>query len=223
MQNAYTKAIRIKRINIILPLLHKLYKNAKIVLNYSNNFELLVAVILSSQCTDKMVNKITNKLFKKYKTLNDYCVVNQNEFEQDIKSAGFYRNKSKNIIETANIIHTKFNGKVPDTMRDLIKLPGIARKSANVILGNAYNRVEGIAVDTHVKRLSYKFCLTTYTNPDKIEKDLMGIIPETNWFSFTYQIIEYGRNISPAHKKNDWNDPISKALITNNILIPHKL
>jgi len=141
------KRILSKRVEKILSVLKKLFPDARIILNYSSELELLVAVILSAQCTDKMVNRVTEKLFKKYRTLNDYVKANPNEFEKDIHSAGFFRNKTKNILATAKIIKKKFKGKVPDTMSDLLTLPGVARKTANVVLGNAFGKNEGIAVD----------------------------------------------------------------------------
>lgn len=183
-----------------LSILKKTYPNAKIALNYSNNWELTVAVILSAQCTDKRVNIVTEKLFKKYKTLEDYVTANLKEFEQDIRSTGFYRNKAKNIIASANIIQEEFDGKVPDNMEDLLKLKGVARKTANVVLGNAYGKVEGIAVDTHVKRLSQRLGLTKEKDPVKIEKDLMKLFPKKDWYKLTYLLIEHGRAICDAKK-----------------------
>ncbi|MBI3955729.1 endonuclease III [Candidatus Gottesmanbacteria bacterium] len=154
------------RAQTILNLLKKAYPNAKIVLTYRNPWELLVAVILSAQCTDVMVNKVTEKLFAKYKTLEDYGVADLTEFEQDIKSTGFYHNKAKNILAAAKLIKEKFGGSVPKTMAELITVPGVARKTANVVLGNAYGIVEGIAVDTHVLRLSQRLGL--------VDSDVIG-------------------------------------------------
>lgn len=185
--------------------LKKLFPQAKIALNYANNWELLVAVILSAQCTDKMVNVVTAKLFKKYRKLDDYVEANQKEFEQDIHSTGFYHNKAKNILAAAKIIKEKYNGKIPKTMQEMLSLPGVARKTANVVLGNAYGIVEGIAVDTHVKRLAKKLGFTDHTDPNKIEKDLMALLPKKEWFDFTYRLIEYGRKFCPAkpHKHDE--------------------
>lgn len=189
----------------IITALKKLFPHTKIALNYSNNWELLVAVILSAQCTDKKVNEVTNMLFKKYKTLDDYVKANVREFEKDIRSTGFYRAKAKNILATAKIIKEQYGEKIPKTMAELLTLPGVARKTANIVLGNAYGIIEGIAVDTHVRRLSRLLCLTDETNPDKIERDLMQIIPKDEWFSFTYRLIDFGRTHCPArvhdHKK----------------------
>lgn len=188
---------RILRLNKALK---KLFPKAKIALKYRNNWELLVAVVLSAQSTDKQVNVVTEKLFKKYKKFDDYLKVGVKEFEQDIKSIGFYRNKAKNILASAKIIKEKHNGRVPNTMRELIELPGVARKTANIILGNAFGIVEGIAVDTHVRRFALKFGLTESRDPKKIEQDLMKILPKKEWFDFTYRAIEYGRRICPGRK-----------------------
>src|SRR3989338_1390832 len=160
----------------ILSKLNELFPDTKIVLKYSNYWELLVAVILSAQCTDVQVNKVTEKLFKKHRSFDDYVNANVSEFEQDIRSTGFYHNKAKNILATAKIIKKKFNGKVPGSMVDLLTLKGVARKTANVVLGNAFGIYEGIAVDTHVRRLSKLYGLTDLDDPDKIEQDLMKII-----------------------------------------------
>ena len=168
-------------VNKIIPKLKQLLPDAKIVLEYSNNWELMVAVILSAQCTDKMVNKVTDKLFKKYKTLADYVKADSKEFENDIRSTGFFRNKTKNILAAAKIIKNKFGGVVPNTMKDLLTLPGVARKTANVVFGNAFGIYEGIAVDTHVRRLAKLYGLTDYDDPVKIEQDLMKIISQKDY------------------------------------------
>jgi endonuclease-3 len=149
----------------ILEILKETYPHAKIVLNYGNNWELLVSVILSAQCTDKKVNEVTAKLFKKYPALDDYVNANPAEFEQDIRQTGFYRNKSKNILTAAKMVKGKFTGKLPKTMAEMLTIPGVARKTANVVLGNAYGIVDGIAVDTHVLRLSQRLRLI---NPDQV-------------------------------------------------------
>ncbi|HEY4510014.1 MAG TPA: endonuclease III [Candidatus Paceibacterota bacterium] len=195
----------------IVKKLRELFPDAKIVLKYSNTWELLVAVRLSAQCTDKKVNEVCEKLFKKYRTLADYVNADIKEFEQDVKPTGFYRAKAKSILEAARIVNGKFGGKVPDTMEELLTLPGIARKSANVILGNAFGKVEGIAVDTHVMRLSQKLGLTNHKDPVKIEQDLMKLLPKKDWFFFTYGIIEYGRHICPKRRHKDCaSHPLSK-------------
>lgn len=184
----------------IYNILKKQYPRAKIALKYSNNWELFVAVVLSAQCTDKRVNIVTEKLFSKYKQIADYACANLNEFEIDIRSTGFYKNKAKNIIASANKIIDEFEGKIPKTMDQILTLPGIARKSANVILGNAYQVVEGVAVDTHVRRLSQRLGLSKNSNPDKIETDLMKLYKKYKWFNLTYLLIEHGRAICDAKK-----------------------
>jgi endonuclease III len=197
---------RKKRAANIVKKLRELFPDAKIVLRYSNTWELLVAVILSAQCTDKQVNIVTESLFEKYKTLDDYAAAQPEEFEQDIKSTGFYKNKAKNILASARIVKERFGGKVPDTMDEILTLPGVARKTANVVLGNAYGIVEGIAVDTHVRRLSLKLGLTESRDPVKIERDLMELLPQKDWFFLTYGLIEYGRHICPARLHKDCAD-----------------
>lgn len=182
----------------IITRLEKKYPDAKIALQFSNNWELLVAVILSAQCTDKKVNEVTANLFKKYKTLDDYINADPKEFEKDIKSTGFYHAKAKNILTTAKLIKEKFDGQVPKTMEKMLTLRGVARKTANVVLGNAYGVVEGIAVDTHVRRLAQRMGLTKENDPVKIEKDLMKIIPQKDWFDSTYLLINHGRAICTA-------------------------
>ncbi|MEK7108501.1 MAG: endonuclease III, partial [Patescibacteria group bacterium] len=161
---------RKRRAAKIVAALKKLFPNARIVLNYSSNWELLVAVILSAQCTDKKVNEVTAKLFKKYRALNAYFKANPKEFEKDIRPTGFFRAKTKNILAAANMVKEKFGGKIPKTMAEMLKIPGVARKTANVVLGNAYRVVEGIAVDTHVRRLSQKLGLTDHDDPVNIER-----------------------------------------------------
>lgn len=194
----------------IVKKLKQLFPHAKIVLRYGNNWELLVAVQLSAQCTDKKVNEVTEKLFKKYRTLDDYVNADPREFERDIHSTGFYRNKTKNILAAAKMVKKEFGGKIPRTMHEILTLPGVARKSANVILGNAYGVVEGIAVDTHVKRLAKLLGLTTHDNPEKIEKDLMELLPKKEWFDFTYRLIDYGRKYCPARPHDHEKCPLSK-------------
>lgn len=194
----------------IVRTLRKLFPHADMILRYSNPFQLLVAVELSAQCTDKQVNKVTATLFKKYKTLKDFLNANRKEFEQDIRSTGFYRNKAKNILGAARVLKDRFGGKLPKTMEEMLTIPGVGRKTANVILGNAYGIVEGIAVDTHVWRLSRVLGLSSKNNPEKIERDLMKIIPQKQWFAFTYQLIEYGRTYCVARRHDHENCPLSK-------------
>ena len=201
-----------QRAQIVLRELDRLVPQAGMILRFGSHWELLVAVQLSAQCTDKKVNDVTDALFKKYRTLDDYVSADPREFALDIFSAGFYRNKTKNILAAAKLVHEQFGGRVPRTMQELLQIPGVGRKTANVVLGNAFGIVEGIAVDTHVRRLARKFGLTTHQNPDKIEQDLLALIPRKKWFHFTYQMIEYGRQYSPARVIGP-TDPISRLLI----------
>lgn len=199
-----------KRSKEILSKLKELFPDAGIMLQYRNNWELLVAVELSAQCTDKKVNEVTEKLFKKYRILDDYVNVDSREFEQDIFQTGFYRNKTKNILAAAKMVKEKFNGKIPKTYAEMLTIPGVGRKTANVALGNAYGVVEGIAVDTHVKRLARLWGLSSEENPEKIEKDLMNLLPKEEWFSFTYRVIEYGRKYCTARVKDHTKCPLAQ-------------
>ncbi|OGY72542.1 MAG: endonuclease III [Candidatus Jacksonbacteria bacterium RIFCSPHIGHO2_12_FULL_44_12] len=194
----------------MLTVLRRIFPDAKCALFYSTPLELLIAVMLSAQCTDKKVNEVTTKLFKKYRSLSDYALAQSAQFEKDIQPTGFYRNKAKHILKTARVIKKKFHGKVPDKMADLLTLPGVARKTANVVLGNAYGIVEGIAVDTHVRRFTLKFDLSDHKDSAKIEHDLMEIIPKKEWFLLTFQMIEYGRQICRARKHNCAEHPLTK-------------
>ncbi|MBI4331216.1 MAG: endonuclease III [Chloroflexi bacterium] len=178
------------------------YPKAKIALNFSGPMQLLVATILSAQCTDVMVNKVTTSLFNKYPDAKSYSAASLEEFEQDIKSTGFFHNKAKNIINAAKMVVEKFGGKVPSTMEDLVTLPGVARKTANIVLYNGFGKVEGIAVDTHVRRVSQRLGLTSNEDPEKIEQDLMKQLPKTEWGIFSYLLIDHGRAICTARKPN---------------------
>lgn len=200
---------RKKKAAKIVKKLKELFPEAKIALHYSNNWELLVAVELSAQCTDKKVNEVTSVLFKKYPTLDDYVHADPKEFEQDIHSTGFYHNKTKNILAAAKMIKDEFGGVVPDTMRDILRVPGVARKTANVVLGMAYGVVEGIAVDTHVIRLTNLLGLTDHKDPVKIERDLMELLPQSEWMGFTYRLIDYGRKYCPARAHSHAQCPLS--------------
>lgn len=196
------KGERLKAEEILIRLKKNYPDVKKTALTFSNPLEILVATILSAQCTDERVNKITPKIFGKYKSANDYTLADIKVFEQEIRSAGFYHNKSKNIIGACKIIDEKYNGKVPDTMKDLLTLPGVARKTANIVLGNGYGKVEGLAVDTHVKRLSFRLGLSKNDNPEKIEQNLMKIFDKKDWFAISNLLIEHGRKICNAQKPN---------------------
>lgn len=160
--------------------------------------ELLVATILSAQCTDKRVNIVTRGLFKKYGSVSDYAKAEIKILEQDIRSTGFYRNKARNIVNAARMILDKYSGKVPRTMEEILELPGVARKTANIVLGNAYGVVVGIAVDTHVRRVSQRLGLTENEDPVKIEQDLMKLVPKKDWFAYSYLLQSLGRDACVA-------------------------
>jgi endonuclease-3 len=208
---------RKKRADVMVKELKKLFPTTKSALNYSNPWEFLVAVILSAQCTDVAVNKATEKLFKKYPTIESYAKANTEEFNTDIKSIIFHNNKTKNVLATAKIIHETYNDKLPQTMDEMLALPGVARKTANVVLSNEFGVIEGIAVDTHVRRLSNLYGLTTQENPDKIEKDLMELLPKKEWPEFTLRMIDYGRKYCPARKHDHENCPLTIALKKANL------
>lgn len=196
---------RRKKVKEIIKRLKKTYPNPKTALNFSTPLELLVATILSAQTTDKLVNSITPELFKKYKTAKDYIQAPLEELDELIRKVNFHTNKAKSIKAAAQIIEQKHGGKVPDTMEELDALPGVARKTANVVLGNAYHKAEGVVVDTHVMRLSQRLGLTSQKDPIKIELDLMKIVPKESWIDFSHMLILYGREYCPArlHKCPD--------------------
>lgn len=196
----------------VLRILTKLFPNPKCALCYKKPFELLVAVILSAQCTDKRVNEVTKKLFRKYKTLDDFVSTKPSLFERDIYSTGFYKNKTKNILVAAKAIKKDFKGKLPRTMGEMVKIPGVGRKTANVVLGELYGNAEGIAVDTHVIRLSRLLGLTKHTDAVKIEQDLMKIVPKKDWVRFSHLLILYGREYCPAHCKHI-NCPLARFYV----------
>lgn len=192
------KRARVSRAQAALRTLKRLFPRAGMMLRYSNNWELLVAVQLSAQCTDKKVNEVTPALFSKYPKFTDYLRADPREFERLIRPTGFFRTKTKNILAAARYLHKYHDGKLPKTMREMLKIPGVARKTANVVLGNAYGIVEGIAVDTHVRRLSRLLGFTDEDKPERIERDLMEIFPKKEWFRLTYYLIEYGRTYCPS-------------------------
>jgi endonuclease-3 len=188
-----TAAERAARVQKILATLDKMYPDATCALHHSNAWELLVATILSAQCTDKRVNMVTPGLFRKYPTIQDFANVNQDELAKEIKSTGFFNNKAKSVIGAAKKIIGDFGGEIPRDIDKLLTVPGAARKTANVVLGTAFGIASGIVVDTHVQRISHRLDLTKETEPVKIEKDLMKIIPKERWILFSHQIIHLGR------------------------------
>ncbi len=191
---------RQERAREIIRRLEKEYPGRGTALDYSNPLELLVATILSAQSTDRQINKITPALFKKYPTARDYAAADPEELEGEIRSSGFYRNKAKNIRAAAKKIVEEFGGGVPRTMEELLTLPGVARKTANIVLNDGFGVVAGIAVDTHVKRLAGRLGWSEETNPDRIERDLMALIPEKDWGRVNYLLISHGRAVCRARK-----------------------
>ncbi len=202
--------LRRARAKKIVQALKKLFPTARVALSFSTPWELAVAVILSAQTTDKKVNEITPSLFKKYPTVAAMARAKQKEFEQAIKTIGLYRAKARNILATARIIAEKYNGIVPHTMEELTALPGIGRKTANIILSNAFGVTQGIAVDTHVRRLAIKLGLTDSANPEIIERDLMVIFPRGEWADLNHRLVMYGRTMCPARKHDCRDHPLTK-------------
>lgn len=188
------------KVKNILRLLKKEYPEPRTALRFKTPFQLLAATVLSAMTTDRQVNKVTENLFKKYRKVEDFAGAGLSEFQKDVSSVNFYKNKARNIQNAAKMIMEEFGGKVPDTMEDLLKLPGVARKTANIILSNAYGKNEGIAVDTHVKRLAGRLGLTKHTDPVKIEQDLMKITPRNNWGDISHLLIFHGRAVCAAKK-----------------------
>lgn len=188
------------RILKIIELLEKEHPEAKIALHYTSPLELLVATILSAQCTDERVNIVTKTLFDKYRAAEDYANTDLKELEEDIRPTGFYRNKARNIKKCCQMLVEKYNSRVPKTMEEILELPGVARKTANIVLSNAYGVIEGIAVDTHVRRLAKRLRLTEHEDPNKVENDLMKIVPKNYWMRITDLLIFHGRRICVARK-----------------------
>lgn len=184
----------------ILRLLKRAHPDARCALNHSNAFELLVATILSAQCTDERVNKVTAELFRKYRKPEDYLKVRDTELQQDVKTTGFFRNKTKSIQGACKVLIEEFGGEVPRTMAELLRIPGAARKTANVVLGVAYGITEGVVVDTHVSRLSQRLKLTRQKDPVKIEKELMELVPKKDWIIFAHLLIFHGRRVCKARR-----------------------
>ncbi|HET6669246.1 MAG TPA: endonuclease III [Pyrinomonadaceae bacterium] len=182
----------------IIATLKRAYPDAKCALNHSNAFELLIATILSAQCTDTRVNIVTADLFRKYRKPEDYLKVSPTTLQNEIRTTGFFRNKAKSIQGTAKMLTDKYSGRVPHTMEEMLELPGVARKTANVVLGNAFGISSGVVVDTHVTRLSHRLGLSKEKQAEKIEKDLIGLVPKKDWVIFSHLLIFHGRNICKA-------------------------
>jgi endonuclease-3 len=199
-----------ERAPTIVRLLSKTHRDAKVALNFSTPLEMLVATILSAQCTDEKVNEVTATLFRKYRKAQDYLEVPEDELRRDIKPTGFFNQKATSIRAACQRIVEVYDGEVPDTMEELITLRGVARKTANIVLGNAYGKVEGIAVDTHVRRLANRLGFSQQSDPDKIEQDLMRLIPKRRWFDFTYVLIDHGRAICVARLPRCEECPVNR-------------
>src|SRR5438094_5254209 len=195
-----SKSQRKERTEKIIRLLKRAYPDARCALNHSNAFELLVATILSAQCTDERVNIVTADLFRKYRKPEDYFKVPETELQQDIRTTGFFRNKTKSIQGACKLLVEEFSGEVPKTMEELLRLPGVARKTANVVLGVAYGIAAGIVVDTHVTRVSRRLGLTKQTDAVKIENDLIELVPKKDWIIFSHLLIFHGRRICKARR-----------------------
>jgi endonuclease-3 len=200
MKNKTSTANNEKKTRIlkVIELLEMEYPNARTALSYSNPLELFVATILSAQCTDRMVNRVAETLFRKYRNVEDYASSDLTELEQDIRSTGFYRNKARNIKKACRILADKFGAHLPRTMEEMVELPGVGRKTANIVLSNAFGIVEGIAVDTHVRRTAKRLGLTVNEDPNRIEEDLMKIAPKDKWMRITDLLIFLGRNACVA-------------------------
>jgi len=210
-----SKAEAAERVKKVLPILKKVYPQAKTALNFASPLELLIATILSAQCTDARVNIVTKQVFRKYKSAADWAKADIKEIESDIKSTGFYHNKAISIKGVCTKIIEQFDGKVPDAMEELTALPGVGRKTANVVLGNAFGR-PAIACDTHVIRLSRRLGLSLNSDAVKLEFDLAEIVPKRNWTMFSHLLIFHGRNVCKARKPDCENCPISKYCPTAN-------
>jgi endonuclease III len=208
-----------ERVKQLIKIWPKVYPDARTELNFKNPLQLLVATILSAQCTDKRVNMVTPVLFKKYRTAKDYADAPQAEFEKAIKSTGFFRSKTKSIRGAMRAIAEEHGGKVPDTMEELNALPGVGRKTANVVLGNAFHKNEGIVVDTHVIRLSQRLRLTKHKDPEKIERDLMKLVPREHWTDWSHWLIWHGRRRCYARKPDCSNCEIFRLCPSGKIFL----
>lgn len=190
------------RVRKLLERLEKAYPAAQCALQHKNPLELLVSTILSAQCTDERVNQVTRILFQKYRTVEDFATADPRELEQEIRPTGFFRNKTKSIIGASRLLQERFGGVVPRTMEEMLELPGVARKTANVVLGTAYGIASGVVVDTHVERLSRRLDLSREKDPKKIEQDLIEILPRPRWIAFSHQLIWHGRLVCQARRPN---------------------
>ncbi|REJ78913.1 MAG: endonuclease III [Acidobacteria bacterium] len=208
---------RKKQAEDVIRILRKTYPDAHCALNHTSPFELLVATILSAQCTDERVNIVTADLFRKYRRPEDYVAIEEEELQDDIRSTGFFRNKAKSIRGASEKIVNEFSGEVPQNIDDLLILPGVARKTANVVLGNAFGIASGVVVDTHVKRLSFRLGLTKEKTPEKVEKDLIELVPKKDWVMFSHWLIFHGRQVCNARKPDCGNCVLEKICPKNGV------
>jgi endonuclease-3 len=204
------KAERKERARKMARVLRTVFPEAKSQLKYRAPWELVVAVILSAQTMDKKVNEVTRTLFKKYRSVSDYANASATSLARDVYPVSFYTTKAKNIIAAATLLESGYRGKIPKSIDELIRLPGVGRKTANVILGNLYDINEGIMVDTHVRRLAQKFNLSEHTDPGKIERDLMELVPQKQWYEFGQRLVMYGQQVCPARKHDCEEHPLTK-------------
>lgn len=205
-----------ERVREIIRILRRDYPSSHTALGFKTPLQILVATILSAQCTDERVNQITPSLFQKYKSAADFARAKQEELEEEIRPTGFFRNKAKSIIRASKKMVEGFGGEVPDSMEELITLPGVARKTANIVLSSAFKKAEGIAVDVHVKRLSGRLGLSKEKDPDKIERDLMATVPKESWLDFNYMLVNHGRKICMARK------PLCPSCVLNHLCPSYK-
>jgi len=222
----FERSIKMKsatqRIGEIIKILRENYPQSRTALRFETPLEILVATILSAQCTDERVNEITPALFRKYRTAEDFANARQEELEKEIKSTGFYRNKARSIISASKKIVESFGGRVPDNMDDLLKLPGVARKTANIVLSSAFKKAEGIAVDTHVRRLTERLGLSREKDPVRIEKDLMALVPKKDWLDFNYMLVNHGRKVCQSRKPLCLSCVISSLCPSANVFYPER-
>jgi endonuclease-3 len=203
------------RARAIVESLYQAYPDAKCALNHSNALDLVVATILSAQCTDARVNIVTKDLFVKYRTADDYAKADPRQFEREVYSTGFFRNKTKSILGMAKLLVERFSGRVPETMDELLELPGVARKTANVVLGTWFKRATGVVVDTHVHRIAHRLKLSRQHDPNKVERDLMELVPQDDWIQFGHMMIRHGRKVCAARSPDCERCPINRWCPSN--------
>ena len=204
-----TKKQRVDQANRLRPILEAEYPDMTLSLDFTNELELVVATILSAQCTDERVNQVTKSLFPKYPDAEAYAKADPEELQEDIRSTGFFRNKAKSLQGMARMVVEDFGGALPRTMEELVKLPGVARKTANVVLSNAFGVNEGVVVDTHVKRVSHRLGLTDETDPIKVERDLMAVLPREEWREYPWRLILHGRRVCKSRKPSCFDCPLA--------------